>query len=174
KIAPPRTCKTRKKNLFFFCFLNCLTLISVTYDIVSHSALDKLAYLLIHFIQHTRHIGSKVSKIKILLPNGSKKGPNKIQRSHHQMGPKGPFKNKDRTTKRVQKDQIKIKYRTTKRVQKDHSKYKDHTTKRVQKDHSKFKDRTTKRVQRDHSKIKIAPPNGSKRTKENEKIEHQE
>src|SRR2546423_4375763 len=76
----------------FFCFLNCLPLISVTYDIVSHSALDKLAYLLLHSVQHTRHIGPKESKIKIVLPNGSKKGPNKIQRSHHQTGSKGPNK----------------------------------------------------------------------------------
>src|SRR6185436_9260400 len=106
----------------FFLFLNCLPLISVTYDIVSHSALDKLAYLLLHSVQHTRYIGPKVSKIKIVLPNGFKKGPNKIQRSHHQTGPKGPFKNKDRTTKRVQKDHSKFKDRTTKRVQKDHSK----------------------------------------------------
>ena len=90
--------------MFFFCFLNCLPLISVTYDIVSHSALDKLAYLLLHSVQHTHHIGPKGSKIKIVLPNGSKKGPkrshhqtgpkgpNKIQRSHHQTGPKGPNK----------------------------------------------------------------------------------
>src|SRR6185436_12042243 len=89
----------------FFLFLNCLPLISVTYDIVSHSALDKLAYLLLHSVQHTRYIGPKGSKIKIVLPNGSKKGPNKIQRSYHQTGPKGPkFKVKDHTTKRVQKE----------------------------------------------------------------------
>src|SRR2546423_11751124 len=110
-------------------------MIIVTYESLRHSALDKLAYLVLQSMQHTQHRGPKVSKIKILLPNAAKKGPNKIQRSHHQTGPKGPFKNKDRTTKRVQKDQ------------------------------SKIKDRTTKQVQKDQTKIKIAPPKRDKKTK---------